>query len=237
MASNFSAEFLFPADESAWRIGDADRADALEKLGQAVSTGYIALDEFEQRADAVISATTRGELANVFQDLPPAAFDPETATKDSAPAVNETQPGTLINPYALFSGLDYDAAVYHYQRGKKQKRQFIVGLTLLVFVLLIMASVEEALVYCLLVPFISYTLMRMTQFGPAAWWMDNPEKELRKQQSMERRALLEQQQQQLELLKIQRQKERAELQIDVQRKVKGFLSQLSPDANRNQRRF
>lgn len=52
------------------RLSDAERTDAVNDLAQALGEGRLSLDEFEERTDAVMVASTRRELAEVFMDIP-----------------------------------------------------------------------------------------------------------------------------------------------------------------------
>ncbi|OBH31175.1 hypothetical protein A5692_17360 [Mycobacterium sp. E342] len=52
------------------RAGDRDREAAAERLGQAFAQGYLQLDEYEQRVQAVFGAHTTGELDRLLADLP-----------------------------------------------------------------------------------------------------------------------------------------------------------------------
>jgi hypothetical protein len=52
------------------RISDADRAAAVDLLGEQYAEGRLSRDELDERSDAVWSAKTRGDLAPVFVDLP-----------------------------------------------------------------------------------------------------------------------------------------------------------------------
>ena len=52
------------------RLSDAERTDAVNDLAQALGEGRLTMDEFEERTDAVMQATTRRELADVFMDIP-----------------------------------------------------------------------------------------------------------------------------------------------------------------------
>ncbi|MGN5235695.1 MULTISPECIES: DUF1707 SHOCT-like domain-containing protein [unclassified Rhodococcus (in: high G+C Gram-positive bacteria)] len=68
------------------RIGDNERAEALNLLGEHFSHGRLNLSEFEERSAQATSATTRGELEILFTDLPTVTANvPETVReKDSA---------------------------------------------------------------------------------------------------------------------------------------------------------
>jgi hypothetical protein len=66
------------------RISDADRAKALDLLGEQYAVGRLDRDEFDERSDAIWSAKTQGDLAPVFADLPwrsapaaPAGHEPQ----------------------------------------------------------------------------------------------------------------------------------------------------------------
>ena len=56
------------------RLSDAERTDAVNDLAQALGEGRLTMDEFEDRTDAVMQATTRRELADVFMDIPTKAI-------------------------------------------------------------------------------------------------------------------------------------------------------------------
>lgn len=52
------------------RIGDAEREDAIAKLGQHMSVGRLDVDEYGERTARATTARTRGELLALFADLP-----------------------------------------------------------------------------------------------------------------------------------------------------------------------
>ncbi|MFD6066487.1 MULTISPECIES: DUF1707 SHOCT-like domain-containing protein [Amycolatopsis] len=52
------------------RISDQDRESALAALGEHMTVGRIDIDEFGDRSARVTAAKTRGELSEVFADLP-----------------------------------------------------------------------------------------------------------------------------------------------------------------------
>jgi hypothetical protein len=52
------------------RASDADRDRALNRLQEALASGMITFDEFGQRSDLVLRASTRGSLAAITSDLP-----------------------------------------------------------------------------------------------------------------------------------------------------------------------
>ncbi|MEV6243509.1 DUF1707 domain-containing protein [Lentzea sp. NPDC051838] len=69
------------------RIGDTERNQALQVLGEHMSAGRIDIDEYGERSAKISTAKTRGELMALFYDLPdprpqfaaPMAMYPEPA--------------------------------------------------------------------------------------------------------------------------------------------------------------
>jgi hypothetical protein len=52
------------------RIGDAERDDAAQALGEHFAVGRLDREEYDERMDVVLAARTWGDLAPVFRDLP-----------------------------------------------------------------------------------------------------------------------------------------------------------------------
>lgn len=52
------------------RIGDTERESALAALGEHMSAGRLDIDEYGERTAKVSAAKTRGELLDLFVDLP-----------------------------------------------------------------------------------------------------------------------------------------------------------------------
>ena len=52
------------------RAGDHDRQKTAARLGQALAQGYLELDEYEQRVQAVFQTHTTGQLRQLLADLP-----------------------------------------------------------------------------------------------------------------------------------------------------------------------
>jgi hypothetical protein len=69
------------------RIGDTEREQALQVLGEHMSAGRIDVEEYGERSARITTAKTRGELMALFYDLPdprpqfaaPMAMFPEPA--------------------------------------------------------------------------------------------------------------------------------------------------------------
>ena len=67
------------------RVSDSEREDALGKLGEHMSAGRLDIDEFGDRSAQVTTAKTRGELLEIFGDLP----EPRPAFGRPAPTGNQ----------------------------------------------------------------------------------------------------------------------------------------------------
>jgi hypothetical protein len=52
------------------RAGDIDRQKTAARLGQALTQGYLALQEYEQRVQEAFQTQTTGELRELVADLP-----------------------------------------------------------------------------------------------------------------------------------------------------------------------
>ena len=52
------------------RAGDRDREKTAARLGQALAQGYLDLDEYERRVQAVFQTHATGELKELVADLP-----------------------------------------------------------------------------------------------------------------------------------------------------------------------
>ncbi|MFG1781959.1 DUF1707 domain-containing protein [Rhodococcus oryzae] len=60
------------ADLPEIRIGTAEREQALAQLSDHFSDGRLTVTEFDERSAVIAAATTRGQLEQVFADLPAA---------------------------------------------------------------------------------------------------------------------------------------------------------------------
>ncbi|OMC19115.1 hypothetical protein A5736_13965 [Mycobacterium sp. SP-6446] len=52
------------------RAGDRDRQRTATRLGQALAQGYLELDDYDRRVQAVFQTHTTGELRQLVNDLP-----------------------------------------------------------------------------------------------------------------------------------------------------------------------
>lgn len=71
------------------RVGDADRTDALDRLGSQFADGYLDMHEFEERTARAAVAKTRGELSALFDDLPDETRSPNAPEAPALPADSE----------------------------------------------------------------------------------------------------------------------------------------------------
>ncbi|MDX8142822.1 DUF1707 domain-containing protein [Lentzea sp. BCCO 10_0061] len=67
------------------RIGDTERQQALQVLGEHMSAGRIDINEYGDRSAKITTAKTRGELMALFYDLP----DPRPQFVAPVPMFNE----------------------------------------------------------------------------------------------------------------------------------------------------
>lgn len=74
-------------------IGDADRTEATQLLGEHFQHGRLDADEYGQRLQIAVSARTRGQLRSVFTLLPPPW--PTCMHPAAPPPTIATQPITL----------------------------------------------------------------------------------------------------------------------------------------------
>ena len=68
------------ASDAEIRISNAERDEAVETLGVHLSTGRLELAEFEERSGRAAAARTRGDLEELFTDLPAPHPDLSSAT-------------------------------------------------------------------------------------------------------------------------------------------------------------
>ena len=105
------------------RVGDAERSDALDRLGTLFADGYLDVSEFEERTGQAAVARTRGELSKLFDDLPaePVALEKRApseveldeklaAKRKMDTAIYTTLIGGLAVYFVLQIGLDLDYA-------------------------------------------------------------------------------------------------------------------------------
>ncbi len=95
--------------ESELRASDREREAAVTLLGDHLAEGRLDLAEFEERSTRASAATTRGELARLTEDLPPAhpsaeaepAAAPVSLSKDEYETpTHRTGAAAALRPYA-----------------------------------------------------------------------------------------------------------------------------------------
>lgn len=64
------------ATDRGMRASDQDRESAAQFLSEAYAVGRLSREELDERAAAVYSATTWGELRDLTADLPPRRLEP-----------------------------------------------------------------------------------------------------------------------------------------------------------------
>lgn len=57
-------------DPSQIRVGDPERSEALDRLGEHFANGYLTVHEFEERTGQAATARTQADLSALFGDLP-----------------------------------------------------------------------------------------------------------------------------------------------------------------------
>ena len=97
------------------RASDQDRENAAEFLREAYVVGRLSREELDERADAVYSATTCGELRDLIADLPAPptriALPSDIVASRRGPRSADRRPtGQRIRGYALLLGADLVAA-------------------------------------------------------------------------------------------------------------------------------
>ncbi|WP_410591006.1 DUF1707 domain-containing protein [Amycolatopsis sp. lyj-23] len=70
------------------RISDQNRESALSALGEHMTAGRIDIDEYGERSARITAAKTRGELSEIFADLPA----PHPRYEDAPQAVAAPEP-------------------------------------------------------------------------------------------------------------------------------------------------
>ena len=71
-----AVRWMGPSPTTNFRVSDAERNEVADKLSRHFSEGRLDQTEFKERLDAAMSAKTQGDLAGLFDDLPPLPSDP-----------------------------------------------------------------------------------------------------------------------------------------------------------------
>ncbi|MFC9690791.1 DUF1707 domain-containing protein [Kribbella sp. NPDC056951] len=73
------------SDEGPMRIGDAEREEAVRRLGEHYEAGRLTAEEHGERVEAALRARTGDELAAIFGDLPTDRERPPHEARTGAP--------------------------------------------------------------------------------------------------------------------------------------------------------
>jgi hypothetical protein len=71
-----AARWMGPSSISTLRVSDTERNEVADRLSRHFADGRLDQTEFKERLDAAMSAKTQGDLAGLFDDLPPLAMEP-----------------------------------------------------------------------------------------------------------------------------------------------------------------
>ncbi|QCB29339.1 DUF1707 SHOCT-like domain-containing protein [Corynebacterium endometrii] len=144
---------------NAFRLSDSERNDAMNQLARAVGEGRLTIEEFEERSDDIMAATTRRELVPIFADIP-------------------AQASTEVK---IYSQGDIDRAR---QAGAKPRLATALATTFVagpasIFMTAVavdMGSVTlgvGALALAVLVP-VTWIMLYVAKIGPAHWYTPSP---------------------------------------------------------------
>jgi len=84
------------------RIGDAEREEAVRRLGEHYEAGRLSADEHSERVEAALRARTNDELGAVFADLP---FEQQQAEAPRQARPGSSLFGTLPRPLLVALGV------------------------------------------------------------------------------------------------------------------------------------
>lgn len=169
-----------------FRIGDAERMEAMDTLGRALGEGRLTMAEFDERCARVAKAQTHGDLAPILSDLP--ATPAPSAQTQTSPEM------------ALYS----QAEIMQARRAGKRTRAGVfwlgtigsMGLTAVAGAAGLDALAGLSL---LLIPTL-FILLYVMKVGPDSWYMPSL-----RQLEMQRRQELKARQLEIEAAKAQQQ--------------------------------
>jgi Domain of unknown function (DUF1707) len=94
-----SSESVFGSSgSSGLRIGDAEREQAVQALGEHLRAGRLSVVEYDERLEQAFAARTEAELTPLFADLP--GGSPRSALSPP-PGRSERRPRTMAVPIRL----------------------------------------------------------------------------------------------------------------------------------------
>ncbi|CAB0613492.1 hypothetical protein FRC0418_02045 [Corynebacterium diphtheriae] len=188
-------ECMFDPYQPDYRIGDAERRQAMDDLGEHFAAGRLDLATYEQRLDVVTNATMMSELSELFDDLP----------------ANSAQAPSTTGTMAVYSAAEVSEA----HRSGRNIRSGIMGLTSILCVMATSVTDEE--LYMFLIPIVAI-LLYVLKVGPKQWYAPSTrqlEKQRMRQISAAHQnqllALQASQNQQRAIAKAERKRKQAEL--------------------------
>ena len=157
-----------------YRIGDAERMEAMDTLGGALGEGRLTMEEFDQRCLQVAEAQTHADLQPILGDLPPATHQPSE------------RPGTALQPQVPNEAVLYSQAEIMRARRSGQRMRagtFWLG-TIGAFGLTTVSPV-----FLLLIPTL-FILLYVMKIGPDSWYTPSIRQlELQRRQQLKARQL------------------------------------------------
>ncbi len=159
-----------------FRIGDAERMEAMDTLGRALGEGRLTMEEFDQRCLQVAEAQTHADLTPVLGDLPPATHNPQSANTAS----------TALQPQVPNEAVLYSQAEIMRARRSGQRMRagtFWLG-TIGAFGLTTVSPV-----FLLLIPTL-FILLYVMKIGPDSWYTPSLKQlEMQRRQDLKARQL------------------------------------------------
>ena len=81
-----------------YRIGDAERQEAMDALGKHFTAGRLDVTEYDNRLASITNAVMQSDLAPVFADLPPPVSPPPPPPPSPGPVATTNAPPSPPNP-------------------------------------------------------------------------------------------------------------------------------------------
>ena len=81
-----------------YRIGDAERQEAMDALGKHFTAGRLDVTEYDNRLASITNAVMQSDLAPVFADLPPLVSPSPTPPPSVGPAAAKKAPHNPPKP-------------------------------------------------------------------------------------------------------------------------------------------
>lgn len=148
--------------QAAIRVGDQERAAAMDQLGQHFAAGRLTISEYEDRCAKAADVRYQHDLALLFADLPSTAATVST------------------NQLQMYSADEIEA----FRRKGSRPREAIMGLTVIGTVALSLFASETVLAVLLLLLIIPAVavLLYVLKIGPDSWHVPSPQ-QLERQRS------------------------------------------------------